>query len=98
MKRNLKQILNYSKGNLLEITVGSFCKKEVDMLRYVSRPDLVDLSLLDDFPEEAEALLRENTEMPNCRAAAIAQTIRQKMEYLKLFQQGKKIWKKEKYW
>lgn len=27
-----------------------------------------------------------------------AETIRQRIEYLKLFQQGKKIWKKEKYW
>ncbi len=87
-----------TKGYLLEIAVSSFCKREADMLRYVSCPDLVNLDLLDHFPQEAEALLRENTEMPDDRAAAIAGTIRQKIEYLRLFQQGKKIWKREKYW
>ncbi len=85
-----------AKENLLEIVVSSFCKREADMLRYISCPELVNLDLLDGFPEEAEALLKENTEMPDSRAAAIARTIRQKMEYLRLFQQGKKIWKK--YW
>lgn len=87
-----------TKENLLEITVNSFCKREVDMLRYVSHPDLVNLDLLEGFPEETRALLKETTEMPDSRADAIAQAIRGKIRYLKLFQQGKKIWKKEKYW
>ena len=43
-------------------------------------------------------LLEKYTNMPSDRAEKIAQTIVQKVEYLKLFQQGKKIWKKEKYW
>ena len=33
--------------------------------------------------------------MPDERAKSISGTVQQKLEYLKLFQQGKKIWKKE---
>ena len=83
---------------LLNIPVSSFCGREVDMLRYVKRTGLVDLKLLDGFYEEAERMIKEYTDMPETRAAQIACTIRQKMEYLDLFQQGKKIWKMEKYW
>lgn len=84
--------------NLLEITVNSFKKKEVNLLEYVSEPELVDIDRLKEFPEEAYQLLRKYTNVPEKRAEQISDTIRQKMEYLKLFQQGKKIWKKEKYW
>nr|WP_302134653.1 HipA domain-containing protein [uncultured Schaedlerella sp.] len=83
---------------LLNIPVSSFCGREVDMLRYVKQTGLVDLKLLDGFCEEAERMLKKYTDMPETRAAQIACTIRQKMEYLDLFQQGKKIWKMEKYW
>ena len=68
------------------------------MLPYVKQTGLVDLKLLDGFYEEAERMIKEYTDMPETRAAQIACTIRQKMEYLDLFQQGKKIWKMEKYW
>mgnify|MGYP006920859700 FL=1 len=68
------------------------------MLRYVTYTDAVHLDLLKDFPEEAEQMLKEYTDMPKERAEAIALTIGQKIEYLILFQQGKKIWKREKYW
>lgn len=87
-----------SNDNLLEIAVSSFCKREVDMLRYVQHTNLVELGKLQGFPDEAEDLLIQYTGMPAFRAANIARTIGQKMEYLKLFQQEKKIWKKEKYW
>ena len=50
------------------------------------------------FPEEAEALLKEYTDMTDGRAAETARTIEEKIEYLNLFFQGKKIWKKERYW
>ena len=83
---------------LLNIPVSSFCGREVDMLRYVKQTGLVDLKLLGGFYEEAERMLKEYTDMPETRAAQIACTIRQKMEYLDLFQQGTKIWKMEKYW
>ena len=82
--------------NLLDIKVNSFCKRETDMLRYVKNINL-DLELLADFPDEAESLLQQNTEMPKKRSEEIAQTIREKIEYLSMFQNGKKIWKREKY-
>ena len=82
--------------NLLDIKVNSFCKRETDMLRYVKNISL-DLELLADFPDEAESLLQQNTEMPKKRSEEIAQTIREKIEYLSMFQNGKKIWKREKY-
>ena len=53
---------------------------------------------LEHFHAEAEIMLKEYTDMPDKRAKAIADTIRQKIGYLGLFQQGKKIWKREKYW
>lgn len=87
-----------TKDNLLNIRVTSFCQKEVDLLRYVENKKLIDLDMLDDFSVEVCELLEKYTNMPSDRAEKIAQTIVQKVEYLKLFQQGKKIWKKEKYW
>lgn len=53
---------------------------------------------LDVAPEESEELLRKYTKMPEQRAEKIAETIEQKIEYLQLFLEGKKIWKREKYW
>ena len=86
-------------GNvLLDVVVSSFKKKEVAMLEYVQDKGFVDLDKLNGFAVEAESLLKEYTDMPLERAERIAQTISQKIEYLRLFQQGKKIWKKEKYW
>ena len=84
--------------NLLEIAVSSFCKREVDMLRYVEHMDLFCLDLLDDFPQEAEEMFEKYTDMPVERAEAISHTIGQKLEYLRAFRQGKKIWKRKKYW
>lgn len=87
-----------SKENLLNITVNSFQKREVEMLRYVQSPGILDLSKLEHFPEEAEELLRIYTDMPLERVERIVDTIRTKIEYLQFFKSGKKIWKREKYW
>ena len=87
-----------TKENLLNIRVTSFCQKEVELLRYVKNKKLIDLDMLDGFSVEVSDLLKRFTNMPSDRAEKIAQTIVQKVEYLKMFQQGKKIWKKEKYW
>lgn len=87
-----------TKDNLLDIRVTSFCQKEVDLLRYVENKELIDLDKLDGFSVEVEDLLKTYTDMPAQRAEKITQTIVQKTEYLKMFQRGKKIWKKEKYW
>ena len=76
-------------GNLLDIPVNSFSKREADQLHYVKSDAGVKLERLAHFPEEAEALLKEYTDMTDERAAE---------EYLNLFFQGKKIWKKERYW
>lgn len=84
--------------NLLKIPVNSFCKREVDMLRYVKEKGRIDLGKLDGFSKEVEELLKFYTNMPMERIQAIARTVDQKSEYLRLFQQGKQIWKKEKYW
>lgn len=83
---------------LLDITVNSFKKKEVDMLELVTDKMLVDLNRLEGFSKEVEDILKQYTNMPNARAKRIAQSVEQKIVYLGLFQQGKKIWKKEKYW
>ena len=85
-------------GNLLDIPVNSFSKREADQLHYVKSDAGVKLEILAHFPEEAEALLKEYTDMTDERAAETARTIEEKIEYLNLFFQGKKIWKKERYW
>lgn len=59
---------------------------------------MVDLSKLEGFWTEVEALLMQYTTMSEESARTIAQTVEKKIEYLRLFQQGKKIWKKERYW
>lgn len=84
--------------NLLDIPVNSFSKREADQLHYVKSDAGVKLERLVHFPEEAEALLKEYTDMTEKRAAETARTIEEKIEYLNLFFQGKKIWKKERYW
>lgn len=85
-------------SNLLDISVTSFKKKEVDMLQYITNRKMIDLDNLQGFYLEVEELLKTYTNMPEKRAKQIANTIKQKIEYLQLFQEGKKIWKKEKYW
>jgi len=85
-------------SNLLDIKVTSFSDREVNLLRYVSSCEMIDLERLDGFYMEAENLLKKNTKMPAERAEKIARTICQKIEYLRMFQQGKKIWKKERFW
>lgn len=78
-------------SQLLNIKVNSFRKKEAELLSYVQNKDLIDLQALQDFPEEVEELLRRYTEMPEERLVRIAETVRRKMGYLQLFQEGKKI-------
>lgn len=86
------------KSGLLDRKVNSFCRKEVTMLSYVKNKNLIDLEKLQGFSEEVKELLTKYTRMPEIRASQIAETVQRKLEYLQLFQEGKKIWKKEKYW
>lgn len=87
-----------SNNRLLDVAVTSFCQREVLMLRYVTDRTLIDFQKLTGFPDEVEELLTMYTHMPDFRAKAIAQSVEQKIEFLRLFCQGKKIWKKEIYW
>lgn len=85
-------------GDILDIKVNSFCKREVNLLAYVRQPDMVAVPRLKQFPDEAAAMLLKYTDMPKERGERIGRTIARKIEYLSLFMQGKKIWKKEQYW
>lgn len=87
-----------ARGDILDIRVNSFCKREVNLLAYVKHPELVTLSKLKDFPEEAASLLLKYTDMSKERAESIGKTVERKIEYLSLFMQGTKIWKREQYW
>lgn len=87
-----------SGDGLLDISVASFKEREADLLQYIKNTELIDLQMLKDFPAETVKYLKKYTCMPEERAEKIAETVRQKMEYLSLFQKGKKIWKKQKYW
>lgn len=87
-----------TKENLLDIRVTSFCEREVDMLRYVSDRELVDLSKLDGFSKEVETMLKTHTVMPEQRAEQIARSVDEKLAYLRAFQEGRKIWRKKPYW
>lgn len=87
-----------SKEDLLNIRVNSFCQKETELLRYISDKSLISLDQLDNFPQEAQDLLTQYTNMPSERAQVIAETITQKIIYLNDFFNGKKIWKQKRYW
>ncbi len=79
---------------LLDIEVASFKKREVDMLQYVTNKHLVDIGRLRGFDSVAAELLTEYTDMPDERAMKIANTIKQKIEYMELFQKGKRYGRK----
>lgn len=83
-------------SNLLDVTVNSFKKKEVSLLEYVSKSDLVGIGKLESFPKEVYNLLTCNTDIPDERAKSISGTVQQKLEYLKLFQQRQKDLEKRK--
>ena len=87
-----------SRKYLLDIQVTSFLQKEVELLRLITDKQQIDLDKLSGFAAEVENMLKTYTKMPAERAAQIAEAVNQKIEYLRLFQQGKKIRKKEMYW
>jgi hypothetical protein len=87
-----------SKSALLNVNVTSFCKRESGMLRYITDPSWFPISRVAGFSETVKQMLMEYTEMPADRAEQIAGTVEQKLDYLKQFLSGTKIWKKEKYW
>ena len=58
----------------------------------------LNLDKLDGFSDEAYNSLIKFTCMPDQRAREIAEAIDEKIEYLRKFSAGKKIWKRVKYW
>lgn len=86
-----------NEAHLLDLKISSFCKREVDMLKYITDYTLIDLKKLSGFDDLVYEQLTSHTEMPLARAKQIADTVYQKIQYLREFYQGKKIWKKEKY-
>lgn len=92
-----KEFIPSGRG-LLDIQVTSFLQKEVELLRFITDKQQIDLDKLCGFDAEVEGMLKTYTNMPIERAVRIAETVNHKIEYLRLFQQGKKIWKKEIYW
>lgn len=63
-----------------------------------SGKNLLEIEVASFRKKEVEQILITSTRMPVERAKQIAETVKQKLEFLKLFQEGKKIWKLEKYW
>lgn len=83
--------------NLLDLRVSSFRKREADMLQYIRNYGLLDPYTLSGFPDEVFRLLSANTHMPEERMVKIAKTAEEKLKFLDMFYNGKKIWKKERY-
>lgn len=83
--------------NLLDLRVTSFRKREVDMLQYIRNYELLDPYTLSGFPDEVYRLLSANTCMPIERMEEIARAVEEKLKFLDMFYNGKKIWKKERY-
>lgn len=83
--------------NLLDLRVSSFRKRETDILQYIRNYGLLDPYTLSGFPNEVFRLMSVNTRMPEERMEKIAKTAEEKLKFLVMFYNGKKIWKKEKY-
>lgn len=87
-----------AKDNLLEINAASFSNKEVRMLKYVENREMFHLDKLQGFSDEVKEMLVKHTKMPEKRAEAIARTVDDKIEFLRMFQNGADLWKPKKYW
>lgn len=64
---------------LLDIPVASFCKREAELLRYVTDYGLVDLGRLKGFPGIVYQQLSDHTDMPTQRMENIAGTVEEKL-------------------
>lgn len=80
------------KGNgLYDIPVASFRKRETDLLRYVTQPDIIDVDLLPQ-PEELYALLKNDTKMTDIKKQDICESYTSKIRMYRDFMNGAALW------
>lgn len=77
--------------DLLDINVTSFRKKEIQLLEYVTNPQLVDIELLPSKQEVLELFSKDTAEKEET-ISRLADAYAAKAEYLRRFQQGEKIY------
>ncbi len=76
---------------LYDIAVTSFRKRETDMLKYVTRPDLIEITALPQ-PEELYALLKRDESMPDMRRTDICEAYEAKIRMYVDFMNGAPLW------
>lgn len=79
---------------LLDIEVTSFKTTEVKLLKEVHDRKLLDINYLPS-KEQLDTLLMKDTAMPQERRESIVRAYLKKIKYLRDFQQGMDIWKRE---
>lgn len=72
--------------------VNSFKKREIDLLKYVTNPEVIDRSKLLDV-KDIDEFLKNDIDYPN-RGELIIKGYEQKVELLEKFQKGEKIYQK----
>ena len=80
-------------SNLLSIETHSFLKREVDLLKYVSNRNLVDLDKLPTYDEFYNIYIKDIPER-HTRLESMFNAYLQKIIYIKRFQSGEDIWKR----
>ena len=80
------------KDDLLDISVSSFRKREVELLRYVTQSRLIDISLL-PTDEEIRSLLGRDPMLAE-RVEMIVNAYRKKIHLLERFQNGERIYQR----
>lgn len=79
------------KEKLTDIPVSSFRKREIDLLKYVRNPWILDVNRL-LAKEEVEEWLKKDIDYPN-RGKDVLLGYQKKIELLNRFQEGEKLWK-----
>lgn len=79
------------KEKLTDIPVSSFRKREIDLLKYVRNPWILDADKL-LAKEEVEEWLKKDIDYPN-RGEDVLLGYQKKIELLNRFQEGEKLWK-----
>ena len=81
-----------AEGDLCNISVNSFKKREIDLLKYVTNPEVIDRSKLLDV-KDIDEFLKNDIDYTN-RGELIIKGYEQKVELLEKFQKGEKIYQK----